>query len=434
MRRVSALAVVGGFLIGLSLGCGPSKPPEATVGTGPVPGQPEDPPKQPPSTDVSAAKAKAPAAPPKFQELLTLQALTDDDKEQYKAEIGRVFPSVINRLAMSPDGRLLAAHLSVGDHVNSPYAKLWEIPAGKRHALWKLYKGSGRPEGGSSQYFRPSLAFSLDSKRLYAAGCAGERGGNNNSLHVWDIPAGKLLTDELSGCEAICHPDGKRLMVLTTNAGDARVAASDVATGKPESVTLGISPAYVVFHGRGIKLGKSDSDTVREPVQSFDVSPEGDRFAFNGLSAAFHGLHVCSSKPEYISRCLSRENDDLGLPVRAVFTPDSKRVVGFSHPTYGPLETDKPDVIRVWDVSDGKVLTTAKVPHTIRDIAVSHDGHWVAAACEDGAVRLFGTATGSEALVLKGHKGAVKNVLFSRDGKLLVSGGEDGNVRVWKVE
>ncbi|HEY9809880.1 MAG TPA: WD40 repeat domain-containing protein [Halomicronema sp.] len=67
----------------------------------------------------------------------------------------------------------------------------------------------------------------------------------------------------------------------------------------------------------------------------------------------------------------------------------------------------------------------------VYSVAISGDGKTIVSGGEDGTVRLWddsGKAIGS---ALKGHDGWVWSVAMSGDGKTIVSGGVDGTVRLW---
>ena len=52
----------------------------------------------------------------------------------------------------------------------------------------------------------------------------------------------------------------------------------------------------------------------------------------------------------------------------------------------------------------------------------------------DGTVWVQRVPDGDVLLHLGGHKGKIKRVAFSQDGKLLASGGEDGLIILWQLE
>src|SRR5436190_10469209 len=50
-----------------------------------------------------------------------------------------------------------------------------------------------------------------------------------------------------------------------------------------------------------------------------------------------------------------------------------------------------------------------------------------------GQVQFWDVATGSELGAIKGHGRGVSKVAFSRDGKMLASGGTDNTIKIWDV-
>jgi WD40 repeat protein len=58
----------------------------------------------------------------------------------------------------------------------------------------------------------------------------------------------------------------------------------------------------------------------------------------------------------------------------------------------------------------------------------------VASASDDNDVRLWESATRALLSTLKGHSAPVWDVIFSLDGKLLVSAAGNGTVRFWDIK
>jgi WD40 repeat protein/serine/threonine protein kinase len=92
--------------------------------------------------------------------------------------------------------------------------------------------------------------------------------------------------------------------------------------------------------------------------------------------------------------------------------------------------------VKVWDAE------TATVEHVLQtadglgfhSVAFHPTRALLATGGEDAVVRLWDTVTGKQVCALMGHKSAVFCTAFSPDGKLLVSAGSNGNLKIWDVE
>jgi RNA polymerase sigma factor (sigma-70 family) len=106
--------------------------------------------------------------------------------------------------------------------------------------------------------------------------------------------------------------------------------------------------------------------------------------------------------------------------------------------------------VRVWDAGTGKELYRLDMKSGVSALAFSGDGKLLAVGSEDKAVRLLDAFTGKELFCVEGHglRGGFANkpksglnliweqvsaLVFSLDGKTLISGGHDGTVRLWDV-
>jgi transcription initiation factor TFIID subunit 5 len=125
-----------------------------------------------------------------------------------------------------------------------------------------------------------------------------------------------------------------------------------------------------------------------------------------------------------------------------------------------PLPTLNPNLIntRFHDLEHKDRLTPENLPnivcHTLLNIEtellcmdVSEDGSLIAAGCEDSSVRIWnllqptigyrnpvtGKESLSEHIKLVGHTGGVYSVSISIDKNLILSGSEDGDIRLWST-
>ena len=90
---------------------------------------------------------------------------------------------------------------------------------------------------------------------------------------------------------------------------------------------------------------------------------------------------------------------------------------------------------QVWDAAGGGELTFLRSDEqSISDMSYSPDGLRIVSGSEDGTVRVLDAASGASLAVLSGHKSGFTYVSYSPDGTRIVSGSCDNTVRVWDAE
>jgi WD40 repeat protein len=91
-------------------------------------------------------------------------------------------------------------------------------------------------------------------------------------------------------------------------------------------------------------------------------------------------------------------------------------------------------MVRLWDRESGQLLRIL-IGHdgAIRGLAWSPRGSRLASAGEDGTVRLWDTETGLLLRTLRGERGNTRAVAWSPDAETVAAGGEDGKVRLWQT-
>jgi WD40 repeat protein/tRNA A-37 threonylcarbamoyl transferase component Bud32 len=194
-------------------------------------------------------------------------------------------------------------------------------------------------------------------------------------------------------------PDGWHL----ASAGhDRTVRIWDVTTGRMERVLTG----------------------HRDLVYGVAYSPDGSRLA----TASWDGTARVWNAADGRQLLTFRGHGEAVW--RVAFSPDGRLIASLSRSS-----------VRLWDAETGaEVRTLGEVGGPDRyGLAWTPDGRRLAVTTHAAEVILYDVDTGEQALVFRGHTSAVKNVAFSPDGRLAVSGAGDlvrsqpGEVLVWNA-
>ncbi len=335
----------------------------------------------------------------------------------YSFTLRRTFStsSEVNRIAWSPDGRLLASA------TRSEGIQLWDTTTGSiQHTLKGIlaprnHEGDDRlvaslhdvrrrgpqisrvrppSEFRSAGIFNFSVAWSPDGKMLAS--------GSISSLFLWDVRKGELLselrTPSKSNKSIAWSPDGR---TLASGSDDGNIRLWDFESREVRSI----------LHGH-------TSD-----VNSIAWSPDGWILASGSDDAT-----VClwNSETEQLIYTFAGHSDRINS---IAWSPDGRTLASAS----------SDNTIRVWDFEEKRLLNTFE-GHTgpVVCVAFSRDGRLLASKSLDASVQLRRSDTGEIVATLEESSpryGWYSGLSFHPDAPFLATLGEkDTIIRLWSLD
>ncbi len=319
------------------------------------------------------------------------------------------FPGKCSRVAVSPDGRLLAACAAGG---GDQIVCVWGFPGlPEDHRV--------HPAGLTRRYARVTM--SADGRYIAPAGYWGNR--TQLTTQVYDVArgesAGPRMDVEGGLNDALFSPDGSRLAALTSSPENRN------QTNPYHQNPLDPGQVRVWNWRQGTPEGLPLA-TPSEPLRAA-YSPNGDLLV---ILCAGGQILLIDPAAGQVKTQLDQGEKQAGVVVTidggVWFTSDGNRFI-----TAGLGQT-----VRVWESSSGRLCHTLENESLVRSVALSKDGRLLATGSSGrrqatAAARVWDLTTGKPVGLGLPHPNSIDSVEFSPDGKRLLTACRDGMVRVW---
>ena len=296
----------------------------------------------------------------------------------------------INDIKFSPDGTRFAVATTIG-------VWMYDAQTGKEISLFK----------GDRQDIK-GVAFSKGGRFLVGANSAG-------GVPRWNATTGELhsiLVKEnvRSLNTAVFSADGTKLVSVSRLQDEIQVW----------DLSDGTTPPIII---------DTDPDLKRGQLSAIALSPDR-RF----LATAIHEwkkVYPIQMWNAVTGKRLLTLTGHTRRIKSLVFSPDGKTLAS----------GDEYRTIKLWNMDTATSHVTFKAPDSFDALSFAPNGKLLASGGHDG-VRLWNATAKQQGLwgkigqylptlTLKGHKDDISTLAFSPDGKMLLSGSDDGTIRAW---
>ncbi|XP_038054566.1 NACHT and WD repeat domain-containing protein 2-like [Patiria miniata] len=227
--------------------------------------------------------------------------------------------------------------------------------------------------------------------------------GDDGTIKLWDLKSGKLiksLQDPMDGnCRAVAISSDDTFMVGSSN-GWYVLSLPDFAV-KGKFKEEWITPSHCV------------------------ITPDNKKLVA-GIGQPKWGIHIFHLESGQTQQIIKLNSCEFRMLRNGLF------VNQYASSLYDP--SGKTKILQLIDSRSGQVVSQLGHHDDVLSIAVSPDEKRLVAGCRDHDVHLWHLDSFSRITAMKGHTDRVTSTAFSPDGNLAASGADGGDVIIWDVQ
>ena len=276
-----------------------------------------------------------------------------------------------------------------------------------------------------------AVAYSPVNSKLIASA------GGGHAIKLWDLEEDTvtILGNHTKTINAIAFsPDGKKLV---SGSDDYTIKLWDIEK-QSQIVTL-----------------RHTTDFAQSQIKEISFSPNGQMFATAGYHVKLWDIHTYRELITFrhdewvIALAFSHDGRTLAMgdvrgKVRIINVRNRLEVAEFQADTdlisalqFSPdnqilASAGYNSGVKLWKLSNWEHIGTLPTKATVTDLNFSTDGMTLATTDYE-AINLWNITDGANIATFLGHKGWVNSASFSPDNTSLISGGDDGTLRLWDV-
>jgi WD40 repeat protein len=329
----------------------------------------------------------------------------------------------VSSVAISPDGRFGAS--GGGDHL----VKIWSLQT----------RAEIRSLRGHTDWVS-SVAFSADSRQLVSASV-------DHSVKLWDFQ-----NEEASA--SLGHTRGLRIIAVSPD-GKLFATGGDDRTIKIWETDTGLEKLTLAGHGEeiqslaflpGTKLVVSGAKDSKVKIWDLDAGREIKSIDNVDRVPTLLGL---PGGKGFVAWLLSVKGENESVSTLQTF--DANGEVQKSHPDRGRNVTclafsadgamaatgDTTGSVRVFNAATGERVSKGDLPAHVKslgDVALTPDKKTLITGDEDGEVKVWDFAGRETLYTITAHKTGLMGIAVSHDGARFATMGRDGSVKLWNVK